>query len=219
MKLQTKEVARKQDVRVVGGTVPSPKEIKYKILSQVEGLCAWVGKTDPETEKVIDCIPVFLDSDQERGPLTYGMVLLADIARDATVDNRFGAHNLSLGNADTLSDDIKTNYGNLTLNYLNQEFLSRKLPTEVLGFVSKRMARNLKMNFPEAASNIIVDGHRIRLEVPPTHLANPSTPNRMTSLLELATWLGSNWMEAERNLVRKMPELSTRESFLRSLDA
>lgn len=207
-------MSSKTPVIVTESVIEVSTDKKYEIISKVDGLCAWVGKKS-ESGEILDCIPVFLEG-ADRGPLTYGMVLLADLARDATLQNRGGSH-VVLGNVDTLDGDIKSNYGDLTLRYIYQEFLSSKLKPDMLRFVAKRYARNLKMNFPEVSANIDTDGHRIRLKQPPTLLANVVAVKRMTSLPELATWLGTHWVEAERNLVRKVPDLSTREKLLEEL--
>lgn len=194
--------------------VPSPEELKIEVLHEQPNLCAWVGKRAADG-KVVDAVPFFLESEtgEPLNPVNVGVVLLVDIARDIAVANRYGNHNFAMTSQGALSGHILDTYGKETLEHLLYEFTTRSVQPESNRFLAKRLARVLKVNYLDAATEIRADGGRVRLEDPPTTLTKLETGVRLKTLPDLALWLGMRWLEAEQNLLRKRPDLRDRSKF------
>ncbi len=197
-------------VRVVDGAFRAPENRPLKVLHEVEGLCAWVGRVH-EDGRVFDAVPVFTNPAAD--DLTVGCVLLTDLARDFTVDHRLAGNNFHTVHSATVNDDVFNAFGDLTFQYMGTYLGRGGLGADNAKFVAKRMARVLGINYPDLGKGLKVDGCRLLLTTPFTILAKFESHARFTDLKALATWLGSRWRQAERNLLTKCPVLADRSAY------
>jgi hypothetical protein len=204
--------AGQHKARELEGAYAPPAHLKEQVLHEIPGLAAFVGVKD-EKGRVLTAAPIFLSGDTPLTPVRAGIVLLCDLARDFTVENRLGAHNFSLGNADTLDRHVVDAYGKMTLEFLQLRFLGKPLGTQYASFLAKRMIWVLRINYPELKTGACQRNRRIVLEKPFTVLAKFDHRARFDTLLALADSLGTTWMDAEHRLLSKRPELADRARY------
>lgn len=206
----------KHPVKVMEGTLPVPEHLPLVVLHEVPGLVAWVGRQD-DKGRVRDAAPIFIQDAVHPKPLTAlraGIVLLCDLARDFTVENRLASTNFTLGNADRLETHVTETYGAMTLQYLQREFVGgQALGTANARYIAKRLTRILRVNYPELRFDAMTDKARIILRNPFTLLVRINSNARFKTLLALSTALGEAWLEAESSLLRKRPDLADRSRF------
>lgn len=210
----------KNEIKVVEGNAVSADDRPLEVLYEQPGLCAWVGRKSEEG-KILDATPFFIanESGSKLSSISAGVVLLIDIARDATVENRYNNYSFAMTSVDALSDYIEKTYGETTLKYVRQEYVNRVMSPVSTRFIAKRLARILRVNYLEAASKITTNGNRIRLSDPPTTLVNLRSGIKFGTMAGLAAWLGDCWLEAEVNLLRKHPELQDRSKYFEVVGA
>lgn len=203
-----------QKMRVLEGAF-GPKGGEYRLLHEQPGVCAWVGRTHEEKGYVLDAFPVFTfrEYGKELSPTVIGMVLMADLARDFTTENRIKDGNFTIGNVDDLDQHVYHTYGSVTLQYMSSTFFGKRLGQDNARFLAKRLVRILKLNYPAVASTIKLDAHRLLLEAPFKKIASLEARATMSSFLALATYLGQVWLEAEAGLLARNPELFDRSGF------
>lgn len=206
----------KHKTKVVEGYFPVPSHLELSVLHEIPGLVAWVGRKD-ENGRVLDASPVFIQDPTKPTPLTAtraGIVLLCDMARDFTIENRISKGNFTVGNVDRLETHVKETYGLMTLQYLEKEFASGKpLGTDNARYIAKRLVRILRVNYPELKFDGVTSKSRIILSKPFTILSRIHSGARIANLAGLALGLGSAWVEAETTLLRKRPELADRSQY------
>lgn len=203
-----------QKMRVLEGAF-GPKGGDYGLMHEIEGVCAWIGRTHEEKGFVLDAFPVFTFREYAKpaSATTIGMVLLADLARDFTTENRIASGNFTVGNVDDLQGHIYHTYGATTLEYMTRTFLGRRLGQDNARFLAKRLGRILRLNYPAVSSQIKVDGHRLLVEGPFKKLTALEGGCRIESFQALATYLGTVWLEAEASLLARNPDLYDRSEF------
>lgn len=197
-------------VQVAEGSFAAPDHLSLQVLHEVPGLVAFVGRKD-EKNRVLDAVPVF--TDPQLSAVRAGVVLLCDMARDLTIENRLGANNFTLGNVDQLEQHVVSTYSQMTLDYLDHAFLGKPLGVDNSRFLAKRMTRTLRANYPALKKLAAQDKSRIVLKHPFTVLAKFDPNARNATLYRLACYLGETWVGATRTLLAKHPHLADRTQF------
>lgn len=198
--------------RVVEGEYLPPANLPITVIHETPGLVAWVGVQD-EKGRVLDATPIFMRTGEPLTALKAGVVLLTDLARDFTVDNRVKSNNFTLGNRDALPEHFEATYGKVATGYLVNEFLGKPIGIKNARFLAKRLSRILRANWPACGELVKADGRRILLTNPHTVLTNIPAFTQAGTLLELATGLGEMYLSLEAALFDKRPELADRSKF------
>lgn len=197
--------------RELAGFYAPPGHLPLKVLHEVPGLVAFVGVTD-EKQRVLDATPIFIGT-EVLTPARAGIVLLCDLARDFTVEERLSRGNFTLGNIDALDRHVLDTYGKTTVDYLAHRYLGKPLGVEIARFLAARQTRILRVNYPELRKDAKQDKSRILLVKPFAVLAKFDPERKCKSVLELALYLGATWTTAENTLLRKRPELADRSKY------
>lgn len=208
MKLSTSEAADSSKIKITEGLVPSPKSLRIEILYEQPGLCAWVGKRNSKGQ-IVDAVPVFT-AGKALTDVTAGTVLLTDLARDLTVEQRLANHNFAVANFREISEHFRITYGYTTEKIIYQEYLSGALGAKSAKFLAARFTRILKVNYLEGANLFEQNEARIRLKKPFKLLTRFDSDTKAKNMMEFAVWLGQRWLEAESILLQEHPELADR---------
>lgn len=197
-------------VRVLEGQV-RVGSTDYKLMHDIDGLCAFVGRTDSEKDWVMDSFPVFYPEGQTE--TRVGIVLLCDLLRDFTVENRIAHNKFVIGNVDSLREHVATTYGKLTLEYVDKVYLNRKLGGDTAKFLAKRLARYVRTNYPNAATELAVDGRRIVLTRPHKNVVTVDDTAVHKTLLDFALSLGRMYLDAKRVIAGVNPQLLNQQHY------
>lgn len=210
------ESSENAKIKLTEGIVPSPKSLKIEVLHEQPGLCAWVGKRNSKGQ-IVDAIPVFI-AGKNLTEITAGTVLLTDLARDLTVEQRLASHNFAVANFRQIAEHFRITYGYTTENIIRQEYLDGPLGAKTAKFLAARFTRILKVNYLEGANLFEQDGARIRLKTPFKLMTRFDSDTRATNMMDLAVWLGQRWLEAENTLLSAYPHLRDRSKLFKVTD-
>jgi hypothetical protein len=208
MKLSSSNPEDQTKIKITEGLVPSPKSLKIEVLHEQPGLCAWVGKRNSKGQ-IVDAIPVFT-AGNALTEVTAGTVLLTDLARDLTVEQRLAGHNFAIANFREIPEHFRVTYGYTTERIINQEYLSGALGPKISKFLAARFTRILKVNYLEGANLFEQNEARIRLKKPFKLLTRFDSDTKARNIMDFAVWLGKRWLEAESTLLQAYPHLSDR---------
>ena len=203
-----------RNIRVFPGNAPSPAGIAPTVLYEQPGLVAWVGKRH-SSGALVDVVPVFIARENNRSlsATTAGIVLLVDFLRDTTPENRAHSTNFTLPTFDDIEKHIELTWGSVTLDYARHRLIGHRLGTELSHFLAKRIGRVLRVNYLAGSRLVGVDGARIVLTTPHTLLTKFDSNSKFATFRELATYLGTRWLEADARFLAKHPELEDRSRF------
>lgn len=186
----------------------------YQVLQDVTGVCAWVGRMS-EKGQVIDSFPIFYAEEAGKvlSPELVGTFLFADLARDLAVKSRLEA-SWAVPHVGHLDEHCRLEYGPDVTAYLKTEFLGKELGRANAVFLNKRLARALSVNFPGLMPLLQVDARRLLLRKPHTmKLNNLDSTKRFNTLSQLATFLGSSYLQMVDAIRRRNPALLKRDFF------
>lgn len=204
-----------RNVRVLEGQVRFGGT-DYKVVHDIEGLCAFVGRVDDEKGWVLDSFPVFYPEGQNA--VRVGIVLLCDLLRDFTVENRIAHNKYVIGNIDNLEQHVLTTYGKTTFEYVNKVYLNRKIGGDTAKFLAKRLARYLRTNYPGLGSQLEVNGRRLAFRSPHKTVLTIDDTKNFASLAHMANYLGSRFLDAKQAIAAHDPKLLDQSNFFQVTD-
>lgn len=207
----------KHKAQVLEGAYTAPDHLPLEVLHEVPELVAFVGRKD-DRHRVLDATPIFIAGKEPLTPTRAGIVLLCDMARDFTVENRVAGRNFTLGKVNQLEQHVLAVYGEMTLQYLGHSFLNKALGVENSRFLAKRQVRILRVNYPELGKLATADKSRILLKQPFTVLAKFDPGARFKTLLDLALYLGTAWVQMEAQLLARYPHMADRSKYFGDFD-